>query len=665
MSVIVFDFESRSEADLLKVGAWQYSCHPSTDILCFAYFYEGQKFVWCNPYTTPYPVDLQKNLEAMYVLHKAILDGVPLEAHNAFFERCMWQNVLVPKHGKYHPDMPMLPTNLVWQCTAARAAIMTLPRTLDKVAKVLNLKEKKDLAGSAVMKQLCKPLSTGAVSVWDATPEKYKILFDYCLQDVSTEVEVSKALPHLSEFEERVYQLDQRMNMRGITIDKRLLRACIQHLNIYLSEAEKRLSKLTGRFIDTSKQAKKMQQWFKLYGIEVDDLDKETVTALLLRTDLAPEVREVLELRSFYGRSAVSKYESLYKLLDPRDDKVRDYLIYAGAARTGRWAGKLIQPQNFPRPTPGLHIDEAFIEQVITAPAGGIPCPEGFHPMDVLTTLLRSMFIASPGAQMFGADYSSIEPRVLFWLAEEETGLKAYRGSGKVYEEMAAYIFLKPMEGVTKTERQLGKQAVLGCGYQMGAPRFRETCAGYGIDISEDLAKKAVHSYRQLYSKVVDLWYGCERAFKSAMANPNVDYFVNRIRFRANRFMVKIQLPSGRELMYYTPRMVQKKDDPENTKLVYFGVHPKTKQWAEIDIYGGKIVEHITQAVSRDILAHAMLNLEENGYDTLLTVHDEPISECLLGYGSVEHYVSIMCDLPEWADGLPMAAEGWEGLRYG
>jgi DNA polymerase bacteriophage-type len=653
MQHIVFDFETKSEIDLLKVGAWRYSCHPSTDILCASFLADGQLYTWKNPHATDLEIDQEANLNALWVLRSYLELGVLLEAHNALFERVMWENCFIPKHGQFSPGV-YLPKKVTWDCTAARAAILTLPRSLDKAAMVLGLKEQKDMAGSAVMRKLCVPVKQGIVAEFNREPAMFEKLYAYCEQDVRTEAALSKVLPPLPPMETEVYQLDQLINTRGVKVDVALIDKCISHLEYYGSRANARLKQVTGGYVTSAKEAAKMKKWLATRGVETEDLDRDAVNTLLARNDLPGDVREFLNLRVMY--------EALWRVADPRDNRVRDYILYAGAARTGRWAGKLIQPQNFPRPV--VDVTEDLIQQVKNAPVGQLDFSDA-HPIEVLTSMLRSVFVASDGYEMYGADYSAIEARVLFWLAKEEAGLEVYRGDGKIYEDMAATIFSKPRGEVVKGERQLGKQAVLGCGYQMGVSRFRGTCLSYGMDVSESLAQKAVTAYRAKYPNVPRLWYNCQDAFKSAMANPGITYTVGYAKFISNKFITRIILPSGRHLLYYEPKMTLTPGD-EYPKLTYKGIDQKTKQWTDINLYGGKIVENITQAVARDLMAHAMLALEKEGYQVLLTVHDEIIAERpITDSRDVQDYVTLMCQLPTWAEGLPLAAEGWKGTRYG
>lgn len=354
------------------------------------------------------------------------------------------------------------------------------------------------------------------------------------------------------------------------------------------------------------------------------------------------------------------------------DWRVRGGLLYHGAS-TGRWSGKGVQPHNFPKLSPKpldqkdpspTDIDTlwAALKQAkrdaIAARWGGV--------MEALSAGLRGAIVAPPGKQLYVADFASIEARVLLWCAGDEDALDIFRNHQDLYCDMASSIYHRPITKADKDERALGKIAVLGLGYQMGASKFLDTCAKFGIVITMELAEQVVAAYRAKYWRVKQLWYDQEAAAIAAVESRS-PVQCGCVRWELRGAILFCVLPSGRRLAYIEPR-VKTQMMPwgkEKAVLSYMGVDGYTHQWRRQPVYGGLIVENIVQAISRDLMADGMLRAEATGvYRIVLSVHDELIGEADLGAGSVQEFEQLMSAIPDWADGCPVEAEGWAGTRY-
>ena len=491
------DFETRSEVKIAEVGAWAYSMHPSTRVLCYAYAIDDGPVIgssdvgptmWCN-----------MNPE--------------VRAHNATFEYYIWLNVLHRKNGWVAPPPPEK-----FVCTMAKAQSHGLPAALEKCSKALGLAEK-DMEGSMTMLRLCKPLNQNAVldkgdePIWDDDPKKLDRLVEYCRQDIVTEREVDRRLPDISEEEQRVFALTLRMNIRGISADIPAVTIAKEFAEKLAGKAGDEISKMTGGTIFKATQHQRILKWLNERSCMIPNLRKETIEEWIANEFLESDIERMLMLRYHFGVSSVSKFSRI--LGSHIGGRVRDYLIYWGAL-TGRWASNAIQMQNLPKGSV-KDIDTCFKLLM----QNDLDYFETFtsDPMGALCSMIRGMFVPAEGKDFLSADYNAIEARMIMWLAGAESGLEVFRSGNKdIYVEMAKIIYDDPtITGADKEKRALGKQAVLGCGYGMGHKKFRATCAKYHIKISEDLAKKAVASYRSTYPEVVEFWYAQERAAVKAI----------------------------------------------------------------------------------------------------------------------------------------------------
>ena len=405
---------------------------------------------------------------------------------------------------------------------------------------------------------------------------------------------------------------------------------------------------------------------------------KDTLRDLLEDNGLPEDVRRALEIRRDSGKTSTAKLTAMEHAAC-EDDRARGLLLYHGAS-TGRWSGKLIQPQNFPRPS--VKNIESYIPDVLNEDYDSLDIDN--PPIVVVSSMLRSMLCAAPGHRFMSGDFAQIEARVLAWIAGQNDLLDAFRRGAKVYEEMAAFIYGVPVEEIENPSerRQVGKNSILGGGFQMGADRFAEQVqqqTGIVLDrgektkdgkvIKEDMAARAIKGYRTKNYRIRDFWPEINDAAMYAVRNPGQIAMVGRndsIRYVVRGQFLWCQLPSRRFLAYAKPDIRDKETPWGEVKpaLSYMAVDSLTNQWRRHYTYGGHLTENVVQAMARDLIAGATLRLNAAGYRPLLTVHDEVICEPPEGHGNMKEFLSILTHVPKWAEGLPIAADGWEGQRY-
>nr|WP_068432507.1 DNA polymerase [Magnetospirillum sp. XM-1]CUW38818.1 Putative Phage-like DNA polymerase\ len=660
-----FDIETRGAVDLRKTGVYVYAQDPSTAVWCACYAFGDEPVqVWVEGQPCPPRI----------VEH--VLAGGAIYAHNAAFERILWEFVLGPKYGWPVPKLEQ------FFCTMAMASVMALPRGLGDAAKALGLDVQKDDAGRRVMLQMCKPRNnaavraTGDAPIWWNSAEKLEKLIAYCKIDVEVERALTQRLKPLSDEERAIYLLDQKLNDRGVLVDMAAVKAASVVVEATAAKLNKELAKLTRHAVTSASQVAKMVAWLREQGVQAEKLDKQTVGDLIEEDEdlvvmgdpnaMPPVARRVLEIRREAAKSSTAKLAA-FAGRTCADGRMRANLLYHGAS-TGRWSGQGAQLQNLPRPSLkpkqqefalGLFADHSpELVDLLVGP-----------PMSVVSDCLRGIIVAPEGMELMACDFSNIEGRVVAWLAGQNDLVELFRSGGKIYEEMAGFIYDKPASEITKDgiERQLGKTAVLGCGYGMGAAKFQATCEKQGIGIDDDLAKLAVAKYREKNDRIVAFWYDIEDAAIEAVRNPGQPVKHRHITYGFDGKYLRCLLPSGRKLWYARPRIEMDEKFFGKEGLTYLGVNSLTKKWGVQRTYGGRLVENITQAVARCLLASAMLRLEAAGYRSVLTVHDEIVAEVPEGWGSVSEMERLMSEVPAWAQVgrvLPVAAEGWRGKRY-
>ncbi len=635
MAECSLDFETRSPVKLRKAGLYVYAEHPQTEIMCMA---------WAVGPASPQLWLPGQPLPEEFVDHVA--SGGGLRAWNAAFERIVWLHKL-----PWPYDLPALSA---WTCTAAEAAAMALPRALGKCAKVLRIDEQKDAAGHRLMMKYSRPrkVDENGTITWWKDPGDLQALYRYCEQDVVVERAIGKRLLRLVPRERELWLLDQRINDRGIRIDTGLVNAGLAAVARETGRANARIQVITAEDSISVTKVAALTKWLQERA-DVPNLRKETVKDLL-EGELPEDVREVLELRADVGRTSAAKYAKVEEVLC--SDKVaRGLTLYHGAS-TGRWTGRLLQPHNFPRP----EIDPApFLSRVLNHEWALIEMEEPL--MKVVVSSLRGIFIPSRG-DYYTFDFAQIEARVLGWLAGEPY-------EEKEYERMGSAIYGLPLSEITKDgiERQIGKNAVLGAGFGMGWKRFQEQVFEQtGLHIPDDLAKKAIDTYRSVKAGIVEYWSRIEDAAFRAMQNPGEIVNECGVRYVWRGQFLWCVLPSGRPLAYARPR-VEMRETPWGAMqpaLSYMGVDSRksARKWERIFTYGGMLTENVVQAIARDMLAEAMLRVEAAGYRTVLTCHDEVLAE--KEGGDLSEFLALARERPAWALSCPIEVEGWTGSRW-
>lgn len=671
------DLESSSAVDLTAVGAHVYAEDPTTHILCLGYkVCGGPTQLWWPG--QPFPQDLAR----------VILAGGRIEAFNAAFERVMW-----PLFVKHHGAPPIQLKQ--WRCTMVRAFLQGFPGKLEWAGPSMGLGVCKDAEGHKIMLQLCKPrqrwalgkkgyqdavakvdgdeyqmLPDSEVVRWWRDPDKLARLGQYCMTDVDTEAAASAFLFPMPEVEVRGWQLDQRINDRGFYVDKQLVARAMSLMKPAIDRANARLIKVTAGRLRSVTKPNEIRAWInERLGLALDSISKHILNDILVtqKDTLPADVKTVINLRLSAAKTSTAKLRSLM-LGMMQDGRFRGGLQYAGAGRTNRWAGRRFQPQNIPRPEKWalfavdcvLDMDVEQLELLFDS------C------LEVISNILRSCITAAPGNELHFADFNAIEARITAWLCGAEKILDAYRTGKDPYRMMAAKVFgIDDWETIGKDsfERFLGKQIILGCGYGMGDRKFRGECKKLGVYISQDLATRSVATYREDNDEVPRGWKDLEFACQRAMQNPHTP--CPALRGRVHYYYdggqwLHVQLPSGRLLSYHHPRMV---DDftpwgKPCKKFQFWGWNSEKARMEWQEMYGGKWMENIVQAFARDVMLDAMLRLDDDGWNMILTVHDEVGSEEVKGARDKARMAWIMEQSPHFAPDLPLAVEGWTGLRY-
>ena len=693
---LTIDFETRSACDIKKAGAWRYSEDPSTEVICCAVKADDDlTAIWFPKWSWDLlPEDHDLPILADHELFTLLRTAETIEAHNAEFEVSEWQNVCVPKYG-----WPEVPYDKI-RCSLAKCSYHALPRGLGDACKALGLGVQKDDEGKKLMLKMCKPRKPTKTdpSVWNQRPEQLVRLAQYCMVDVEAEHGLSQALPDLPPLELRVWQLDQRINRRGIYADLPMAAKMLAEVGVLERAAEVQAAGLTGGAVRTVKQVSAGLRWLAGFGVHMESLDRSSVAEALSRKNLPEPAREFLQLRKEMGKSSTAKYASILACAGA-DSRIRGTLMYHGAS-TGRWSGRTIQPQNFPR---GAFSDlDACLEATM---AGGLEFAQVLwgDPMTAASTCLRGILRAAPGKELVCADFSSIEARVTAWVAGEEHVLEAFRSGQDLYKVAAAGIFGCDYADVSKTQRQVGKCAVLALGYQGGIGAFVAMAKNYGIDLeslpdvvfpsampddieaSRGIAKAylAEHKgamsedaatacdlikrlWRAAHPNITRLWKALENAALAAVRSPGEVVVYRDVAFRTQGRFLQMRLPSGRKLHYHAPAVltVTTRWGEDKEMVTAESVNSMTKKWERRPYYGGILTENLVQAISRDLMALAMLRVEAAGYPVVLSVHDELVSEVPEGFGTLEEYERLMSMTPAWAAGLPVSAEGWRGVRY-
>ena len=634
------DFETRSTIDLADRGLDIYANDDTTEVLCIA-FGAHPEAVQVLPPQNP-------STNQLWPLMQHVEAGGKIQGWNVLFEYAIWNCVCVPKYG--------WPPLKLEQCidSMAIAAANNIPQALGDAGKFLDANQQKDKQGEYLVKRsgLCKPIKGS----FNNDPELLKQLFDYCAQDVRTEMSIVANLKPLSAVEQDIWTLTQRINLYGVPVDPKELQNAVQACENAQAALDNELLALTG--CKPSERAK-LLAWLNDRGAKLDDLTEKTVSAMLVDTNLPKHFRRVLELRQEGSQTSVAKYAKMQEI--QREGRIRNTLVYHGAS-TGRWASRGgLNLQNIARPT----LEDGEIERAIPRVFDG-----GLGSMSELSSLVRSAIRAPDGKTFVDVDFSSIENRVGVWLAGQNDKVELFREGLDEYKVFASTsLYRVPYEDVTKDQRQVAKSAVLGAMFGQGAPGLVKYAEGMGVTINETKAKAAVNSYRNSYSKVKDLWYACEAAAIKAIDTPGITYKVGtKLALWTKKNVLWLKLPSGRHICWQGPQF-ELVTTPWGEEKMGVTVHSQstyTRQWGRNSLIGSSIFQSAVQGTARDFLADAALNITKFGYEVINLIHDEVLllvdeagSEAAL-----EDVMKIMTTPPAWASDFPLAAEGWVNKRY-
>jgi DNA polymerase len=556
--------------------------------------------------------------------------GGEIRAWNAEFERIIWYHIMHKRWGYPMPELEQ------FVCSAAEAAAMALPRSLDQAARVLGVQHQKDSEGYSLMMRMTRPRSKpGKPLEWWNVPERILRLGDYCKQDVRTEGSVVKALRRLSSREREHYLEICRQNDAGIRVDVELVRAMRRVADEGLDRANAALEELTAGEVSEVTNHERLRAWVNSRGVETTSVAKKVIRDLL-ESDLDPDVRAALLLRQEAGKSSLAKLDSMLECL-AADGRIHGMLVYHGAS-TGRETAKLTQPHNFPRgELTGDDDVERYIEAMLREAYDEL-CLY-YHPITIVSSMLRPALTADLGNELIAGDFSGIEARVVNWFADQQDVLDRFRAmdagdkSQDPYVVNAMRYYDIPFERVTKKERQTGKFQELGCGFGMGAKTGQVQAKDvYGLVITVEQAQSLVTNYRETHPKVKAFWKAInDAAIEAVHRAGEVITFgpLKNLRFVKRGAYLYLILPSGRPL-----------------------------------VYGGLWTENVVQATARDLMADAKLRVRPAGYPSILTVHDEVVSEVPAGFGDLKEFEKLLTELPGWAAGIPVAAEAWRGFRY-
>lgn len=632
MHTLSIDIETYSDYDLKKCGVYKYVESPNFEILVIAYRIDDG------------PVQVGIEGVKSDVFKWMLTEPSYLKtAYNANFER-----VCLSKH--FGIDLPADQ----WECTMVKAARLGLPMDLDTVAKVLGIQEQKDKTGKALIRHFSVPCKPRKANGWrtrnlpEHDMDKWQQFIEYCKQDVRVETAIRDQISwfNVPEKEQRLWVLDQRINDYGIRLDKVFVKNA---LKIYLDYSEKLMreaEELTG--LDNPNSGAQLKKWLSAaMDQEVTTLNKETLPELLKSAD-SDVIRRVLEIRQELGKTSIKKYATMLEMVCD-DSRIRGLLQFYGANRTGRWAGRGVQVQNLAKNSMKM-LEEAreFVRR------GDLEMVEMLwgQVTDVLSQLIRTALTASPGRKLICSDFKAIEARVIAWLADETWRMNVFVSGGDIYKASASQMFRIPLESIDKSMRQRGKVAELALGYQGGVGALIQMGA-LDKGLTEEELPGLVSAWRRSSPRIVALWKDVETAaIEAVQMGVQTSTRCGRVKFKTERGILFVKLPSGRLLSYYKAKVVPGKFG--GYQLRYEGMDQTTKRWQHVETYGGKLVENIVQAIARDCLAEAMLRLEK--CDIAMSVHDELVIDASGEVDAAEISASMGAPIP-WAPGLDLPAD--------
>jgi len=668
------DVETFSLALLTTVGTYRYAEDPSTEIMCLMFTFGDEPVnLWIpDPFI---PAELERQVREWLAdyqpggmchfgirVPKRLIwhanNGGRFWAHNAMFER----TVLRGPAGKAI-NFPKTKRNQ-WHCTMVQAKENGLPAKLGACGKALKCKHQKDEDGRGDMLRLSKPRKpskNNPATRWipDDVPDKFFNLYTYCVDDVLAERDIHHDCTPITKNERRIYLLDQRINDRGWKVDLKAIEDVQYLIHNYKARIEAKMVALAGM---RPTQREKLVDWIREQGVDMPNLQAQTVEDYLKQKDQPQEVRWALRMYSLYNMKAPAKYTAM-QAAACADDALHGMFNFYGAS-TGRWSSVIVQLQNLFRPV--IDDPEFAIELFTERELSVIKMWFDKNPMKVFASCVRGMLIPREGHDLLFCDYSSIEARIVAWMANAVDKLKIFSTHGLVYEYTASKIWNHPLDlaalKLFKKQhpdlRFLGKIAELAFGYQGGQAAGVKMAKQHGADLDAEKADEVKWSWRDANPEIVEMWETIKDASILAVLKPGTTQQCHRLAFRVVGDYLYMRLPSGRKLAYYKPEI-------RNEELRYWGIDTYTRQWSLCKTYGGKLLQNAAEGIARDLMVAGMFNLyRARIYPMLGTVHDEIITEPREGEGSIAEVERLMTVPLAWADGLPVRAVGERCKRY-
>lgn len=638
--VVFVDIETRSRADLPEVGAYRYGCDPSTEVMMMAVT-TGQPaapiHLWVNPLFDGV-AGITSDPKALELLSEA----TEVYAHNANFELAVLQGV------GFEPWISLDR----WRCTAAMARMAGLPASLEKCAEKLDLVARKDSRGKGLIRLFSIPQADGTFAAPADHPDKWAEFVAYCRQDVEVERQIKLRLEKgftMAGITLAGWQFTLRLNQTGIPVNVTALKNAKRIVDEVTHAAREEFQLLTGVSIT---QREKVRQWLNERGAGLNDMRSETLAGFSMGDN--PTVSRAVDLYRQLSFAAVRKIDTMLNWVMP-DGRMRGVFTFYGT-NTGRWSAGGPQLQNIKKAGPRLRKVTGPAYEAISngATAGEIDAVYG-DPVEVVASAMRH-FVHAPGQLMLDADYNAIEARIACWICGEKGALADYATGKDRYRVMAAKIFDVPEHAVTGDQRDLGKQAILGLAYGMGAEKFRTSCEARGMHVSADLAIRTTRAFRSAHPRIANMWKQLDNSMREVMARAHTRFVevgahvAMRVYINAGKLYLYVRLPSGRTLAYPEPEF-------KGGNFSYGGVLPMSTQWGRINLYGAKLFENICQAVAADLMLHGAINAEDKWMLPVALIHDQALAIQMDESQTPKLFADALSQLPSWATGLPLKAE--------
>lgn len=654
MTTLAIDIETYSDINLTENGVYKYVDSENFKILLFAYAFDDEDVKI---------IDMENGEKLPEKVIKALQDrDIIKTAYNAQFER-------VALNRYFNIE------TVNWDCTMVKAWSLGMTGNLANIGQIVGLPEdKQKLAiGKKLIKLFCSPKpqrkNKNQIAMFKQServlpqdmPEEWEQFKEYCIRDVEVERDVRRKLDRFETLtqEKRLYELDQKINDRGVLIDLDMAENAILIDLEQTSRLTRIYQEVTG--LDNPNSLTELKNFIKeRTGKVVGSITKDNLNKLQKDFKNYPDVITALEVRQALSKTSISKYKKMIEVACS-DGRARGLLQFYGAG-TGRWAGRLIQVQNLPQ----NYISDLDVAREVVK-NGNLEILEMVYdnPSDILSQCIRPTIIPSSGKKFIVSDFSAIEARVIAWLAGERWRLDVFNSHGKIYEASASQMFNVPLEQIDKGSdlRQKGKVAELALGYQ-GSVGALKSMGALKMGLTEEELKPLVDTWRSSNPKIVQFWYDTENKVKEAIANRSTVQINPYIKAIYKSGILFIELPSGRRLAYPKPRLIDHDIFEGMKKIVFEGMNSTSRQWGWIDTYGGKLVENIVQATARDCLAYSMLQLDKAGYEIVMHVHDEVVIEIDKSRDGLKNVTDIMGQEIPWAKGLPLRADGYECDYY-